>query len=130
MEEEDRLRAELKETRQLLELARQQLRLTTAIIRELRGQHIHKIKVSPKIVKKWKIISDYYRSRHLTTAEFVTDNKAEIRRDIISRIEDFTNQSHLWTTEREERAFQYLFEEYCSILDIIKDLPPDPSEHL
>ena len=130
MEEEDRLRAELKETRQLLELARQQLRLTTAIIRELRGQHIPRIKLSPKIVKKRKTISDHYRSRHLTTAEFVTDNKAEIRRDIISRIEDSTNQSHLWTTEREERAFQDLFEEYSSILDIIKDLPPDPSEHL
>ena len=126
MEEEDRLRAELKETRQLLELARQQLRLTTAIIRELRGQHIPRIKLSPKIVKKRKIISDHYRSRHLTTAEFVTDNKAEIRRDIISRIEDSTNQSHLWTTKREERAFQHLFEEYCSILDIIKDLPPRP----
>ena len=56
-------------------------------------------------------------------------NKAEIILDIISRLEASKNQLHLWTTGEEEIAFQYLFEEYNSIRDIIKDLPPDPSEH-
>ena len=126
MAEEARLRAELEETKSQPELAKQHLRLCTAVIRDLRSQQGP---IPHKIVRKQGRNPDIV-SRHLTTTNFVSANKDEILRDVYTRLYRSESQSHLWTTKEEVSEYISLIEEANSIVDIIKYLPPDPSEHL
>ena len=91
---------ELKETQQQLELTKHQLWLTTAVIRELKRPHPPTTQLAPTARKRQKIsisalITNKKRTQpkatqtkapHLSTAEFVTEFKGSIRRDITERL--------------------------------------------
>ena len=76
MDTVDRLRAEIQETQQLLELARQQLRLTTLILPEL--YKVHRLSPQPVSSLKRKRTEVYteraaYVDRYASTVKFVEE---------------------------------------------------------
>ena len=118
MAEVDRLQAELKETMQLLELARQQLRLTTSIIRDLQRQNPHR-PTNPSIKRKREesevsVQQSYTKTQNSITANFVEDNYEAILTDLTKRLKVPGAHYHWWgryRSEEEDAKFQTLFEE-------------------